>query len=350
MSKGAILRISGTLVLLVLILNKVHPQTEYNYPIRLMFYNAENFFDTSDDTLRDDNEFLPGGLMRWNYERYFKKLNSVYKVIIAAGEWNPPAIVGFSEIENRKVLNDLLSLTYLSKFNYGIVHEESNDPRGIDVCLIYNRKVAQLLNYRYMIPLDFDSLTFTTRSILYSKWMISGDTIHIFLNHWPSRRGGVLAGEAKRESISGMIRTKTDSIQEKENGNAKIIIAGDFNCTPADKEISILLTNSLSPDRPYRMINLSSELSSRGLGTYRYMGTWEMIDQVMVSEALLEGENGLRTSQDLLRIFKPDFLLKKDDKYPGLTPYSTFSGYRYQGGFSDHLPVILDLIFRKPGY
>ena len=315
-----------------------------------MFYNTENFFDTFDDTLKDDNDFLPDGLMRWNSERYYKKLNSVYKVILAAGEWSPPDIIGFSEIENRKVLNDLITLTYLSKYNYGLVHEESNDPRGIDVCLIYNRITAQLLSSKYLIPSGFNSLTFSTRSILYTKWLISGDTIHILLNHWPSRRGGVLAGEAKRLSISEMIRTKTDSIQIREKGNAKIIIAGDFNCTPPDNEISTLLNTPSNTQDYGQMINLSTELSSKGQGTYRYMGTWEMIDQVIVSEALIKSENRLYTGQNFFRIFRPDFLMKKDEKYPGLTPYSTYSGYRYRGGFSDHLPVILDLFVRKPGF
>jgi len=350
MSRDAIFRLYGILVLLTVLFNKVYPQVENDLPVRLMFYNAENFFDTYDDTLKDDDDFLPGGLMRWNYERYLKKVNSVYKVIIAAGEWYPPAIIGFSEIENRKVLNDLINLTYFSKFNYGIVHEESNDTRGIDVCLIYNKQIAELLAYRYMIPSEYGSVTFASRSILYSKWLISGDTVHIFLNHWPSRRGGVLAGETKRESISEMIRAKTDSIQNAENGNAKIIIAGDFNCTPADNEISILLNENVTLQNPYSLLNLSAGLSKAGIGTYRYMGTWEMIDQVIVSEALINNGNGLFTRQDLLRIFKPDFLLKRDEKYPGFTPFSTYLGYRYQGGFSDHLPVLLDLLLRKPGY
>lgn len=342
------LKLYGILVLFVVLLNRVYPQAENNYPVRLMFYNAENFFDTYDDTLKDDNDFLPDGLMRWNYERYLRKVNSVYKVIMAAGEWSPPAIIGFSEIENRKVLNDLINLTYLSKYNYEVVHEESNDSRGIDVCLIYDKKIAQLLLFSYLIPSDYDSLTFATRSVLYTKWLISGDTIHIFLNHWPSRRGGVLAGEMKRENIAEMIRTRADSIQKGEKGFAKIIIAGDFNCTPADNEISVLLKEMGSGQNSCRFLNLSASMAREGKGTYRYMGTWEMIDQVMVSEALLNREKGLFTRQDLLKIFMPDFLLKRDEKYPGFTPYSTYLGYRYQGGFSDHLPVILDLLFWKP--
>ena len=117
-----------------------------------MFYNVENLFDIYDDTLKDDNEFLPDGVMRWNFTRYNKKINSLYKTIVAAGEWNPPAIVALCEVENRKVLEDLIYGTYLSKYNYRIIHEESPDQRGIDVCLIYRKDYAEVIDYRYWIP------------------------------------------------------------------------------------------------------------------------------------------------------------------------------------------------------
>ena len=118
--------------------------------------------------------------------------------------------------------------------------KSSDDPRGIDVCLIYRKDVVTLLSYRYLRPAGIQKDEFRTRSVLYSKWLISDDTIHLFLNHWPSRRGGVLAGESLRTGISGMVKEKTDSISKSVNGKAKIIIAGDFNCTPDDNEISIL--------------------------------------------------------------------------------------------------------------
>ena len=321
----------------------INSQVVETKSLRLMFYNVENLFDINDDPLTDDNAFLPDGLMRWNSTRYRKKINSLYKVITAAGEWDPPAIIGFCEIENRKVLEDLIFSTYLSKMNYSIIHEESPDRRGIDVCLIYRKKVADAICYKYWIPSDVKHNDFNSRSVLYAKFLINSDTIHLIVNHWPSRRGGVLSGEDYRIRIADMIKAKTDSIMKKDPSGAKIIISGDFNCNPDDKVIKSLICPA---DLIRSMINLSDSLYNHGFGTYRYLGTWEMIDQVIVSSKLLSDNIGIYTEPKLLRIFKPDFLLKKDTKYPGSSPFSTYKGYKYQGGYSDHLPVLLDLNFK----
>jgi predicted extracellular nuclease len=307
-----------------------------------MFYNVENLFDTVDDTLTDDNEFLPDGLMRWTPGRYDKKINSIYKTIIAAGEWEPPDIVAFCEIENRKVLEDLIYGTNLSKFNYRIIHEESPDRRGIDVCLIFRNKSITPVYYSYLIPPEIDRKDFNSRSVLYAKLLIETDTVHLFVNHWPSRRGGVLAGENFRLQISSMVREKADSIF-KSNHSSKIIIVGDFNSSPDDEAIQTLIS---SHDSLKYLVNLSGFLNLKFPGTYRYMGTWEMIDQVIVSDGLLSGRTGVFTEKDQLRIFNPGFLLIKDPKYPGSCPFATYRGYKYQGGFSDHLPVLLDLKIR----
>lgn len=340
MSKGTLRRFYNTLLLLFIIFNDVVSQSRGPSSIRMMFYNVENFFDIYDDSLTNDNDFLPHGLMRWSYVRYKQKVNSIYKVITAAGEWSPPAVIGFCEVEKRSVLEDLINGTYLAKYNFGMVHEESPDPRGIDVCLIYKKDLVRLLGYQYLLPEDAAAFESRTRSVLYSRWLISDDTIHLFLNHWPSRRGGVLAGEATRMSIAQMVKGKVDSIMKNTKGQAKIIIAGDFNCSPDDQEISSLLEHD-----PYSpgLINLSEQYSDKGAGTYRYMGTWDMFDQVIVSEWLLNCNSGVNTSGELFRIFNPDFLLRKDPKYPGVSPFPTYLGYKYQGGYSDHLPVILDL-------
>jgi predicted extracellular nuclease len=340
MSKRISSDILSVILLLLLTFKSGYSQVAVFQPVRVMFYNVENFFDIYDDSLTDDNSFLPEGLMRWNLVRYNKKLNSLYKTIIAAGEWDAPSVVAFCEIEKRKVLEDLISGTYLSKFNYGIIHEESPDRRGIDVCLIYRKKIASVISYKYWIPEEINRQDFNSRSVLYAKFLIGTDTIHFIVNHWPSRRGGVLAGENYRLLIATMVRGKIDSIFERNSSSAKIIVLGDFNSTPDDQAIQSLL---ISGDSLRSMINLSEKLDDKGLGTYRYMGTWEMIDQLIVSKRLLWCNDGLYTSPGMLRIFRPDFLMKKDPKYPGLTPFSTYSGYRYQGGFSDHLPILLDL-------
>ncbi len=311
--------------------------------LRFMFYNVENLFDTFDDTLKEDNDFLPTGLMRWNFTRYSGKIHSLYKTITAAGGWNPPVLVAMCEVENRKVLEDLVFDTYLSKYHYRIIHEDSPDKRGIDVCMILREDCASLIHFEYWRPPEDRKVPFTSRSVLYSKIAIGSDTLHIIMNHWPSRRGGVLAGEGLRMIIAQMVRSKIDSINEFNSEKPKIIISGDFNCTPGDKEVN-LLTNQTYSDNP--LINLSEIPAKQGCGTYRFKGTWEMIDQVLVSEELLTGTGKLYTNTEMFKVYKPDFLLRKDPKYPGASPFSTFSGYKYQGGYSDHLPVLLDLGFK----
>ncbi len=342
MSNGIVKRIAGTLSLLVLFLIKGYPQNNDDF-VRLMFYNVENLFDVYNDTLTDDEEFLPGGLRRWNYKRYTTKINSLYKTIIAAGGWQPPAIVAFCEIENRKVLENLIYNTYISKYKYDIIHEDSPDDRGIDVALIYRKEHVTVIGYSYLKTLSVTGNEFRTRDVLYASFLINNDTIHFFVNHWPSRRGGVLAGQPQRMKIAKMVQGKVDSLFIKTNGNARIIIMGDFNATPDDKVMSIL-TESTDKTGGY-MLNLSESLPA-GSGTYRYKGTWEIIDQVIVSDQLINKSATIFTDPDKLQIFRPDFLLKKDLNYPGLSPYSTYYGYRYRGGYSDHLPVLIDLMLR----
>jgi endonuclease/exonuclease/phosphatase family metal-dependent hydrolase len=203
---------------------------------------------------------------------------------------------------------------------------------------------VNLIDYKYWIPAGVKKEDFLTRSILYSKFVLFNDTIHLIINHWPSRRGGVLAGESMRNRIARMIRNAVDSLSIVSSGITKMIIMGDFNCGPDDPVIQSLV-NQDGPGAPL-LVNLAEKYRSNIPGTYRYMGTWEMLDQIIVSDGLLNCTEGLFTDFKDFSIFKPDFLLKNDSKYPGITTYSTYRGYRYQGGFSDHLPVLLDLNIR----
>jgi predicted extracellular nuclease len=319
-------------------------QAQDSASLQIMFYNVENLFDIFNDTLKDDDDFLPSGVLRWNRSRYKEKINSLYKTIVAAGEWSPPEVVAMSEVENRRVLEDLVYGTYLSKYKYRIVHEESPDQRGIDVCLIYRTDELSLISSDYWMPDEINDDNFKTRKVLYSKFKFRNDTIHLIVNHWPSRRGGVLAGESMRIKIANMLKERADSISMNSQSGSKIIIMGDFNSTPDDQEIKTLTSNNTYA---CQLFNLSEEKAEAGFGTYRYQGTWEMIDQVLVSEPLLKSSEGLYTGAAFFSILKPDFLLMKDPKYPGFTPFATYRGYRYQGGFSDHLPVFLRLKFRE---
>lgn len=301
---------------------------------RFMFWNVENAFDVIDDPLTLDEDFLPSGVMRWNTKRYNRKISDIYKTIMAAGGWTPPEIIAFCEVESKKVLEDIVYGTYLSRYDYGIIHEDSPDERGIDVCMIYLKSKVKIVTSSYRIPEGVSRSEFGSRSVLHASIELSNDTIHLFMNHWPSRRGGVLAGEELRTRISTMLKEITDSIFSR-NAHSKIVIAGDFNCTPEDSEIRVLTNTSDS--------NFLFNLSEGRTGTYRYIGNWEMIDQVIVSKGFIKPVYGLLIKQNSLEIFKPEFLLMKDPKYPGVSPFSMYRGYRYQGGISDHLPVLLDL-------
>lgn len=323
-----------------------YPQEGQQPACRIMLYNVENLFDIHDDPLRDDEEFLPGGLRRWNFSRYKKKITSLYQVIVAAGEWDPPALVALCEVENRSVLEDLLNTTYLSKYDYGIIHEESPDRRGIDVCLIYRREIAIITEYQYWAPVLQADEEFRSRKTLYARCLIQKDTVHLIINHWPSRRGGVLAGEDMRLRLGTLIREKVDSIFISEHGRSKIIVTGDFNCAPEDQAMVKLLNQPAAGGMNTALINLTAIQTGRGTGTYRYMGSWEMPDQMIVSDYLISCREGLCTDRSMVKIFKPDFLLYYNNVYPGKSPKPTYYGYRYLGGFSDHLPVLLDLGIR----
>jgi len=336
--RTSVLRLSGILVLMSYLIRPADASLKSDsVKIRIMFYNTENLFDVTDDPLTDDDDFLPTGLMRWNNVRYNKKINSLYKTIIAAGGWEPPAIVAMCEVENRKVLEDLVEGTNLSGYGYSIIHEDSPDTRGIDVCLIFRKDLVRIARYRYFKPETVGE--FRSRSILYAKCIIMDDTLHLLVNHWPSRRGGVLAGDELRDKISAKATAVVDSINALSPGQQKIIITGDFNCSPED-----LAVKSFTDDK--FLINVTRRNRSGIPGTYRYQGTWEIIDQFIVSYGLINSSHGLFAGDNPFRIFDADFLLARDPKYPGPVPFSTYRGYRYQGGFSDHLPVLLDLGFR----
>lgn len=310
---------------------------------RFMFYNTENLFDVYNDPLTADDDFLPAGAMRWTITRYKKKINSLYKTIIAAGEWEPPAFVAMCEVENRKVLNDLVKGTNLAGYDYGIIHEDSPDTRGIDVCLIYRKDLIRIPEYRSIIPKP-SGKEFHSRSILYAKCVIHDDTLHVLVNHWPSRRGGILAGEDLRERISLTVSMFIDSLIGSGEDRKKIIITGDMNCNPEENAVMSLINRLKGKDNV--LVNLTRRGKSGVQGTYRFQGAWELFDQIIVSEELINSEGGLFTTRDSFRIFDADFLLTDDPRYPGQMPFPTYRGYRYQGGFSDHLPVLIDLHYK----
>lgn len=314
---------------------------------RIIFYNVENLFDTENDSIKDDDEFTPEGPKNWSNYRFYDKLNNTYRVILSIGEWNPPAVVGLCEIENRFVLNQLVYQTPLKRFDYKIVHFESPDKRGIDVALLYrNDKFKPSYSETIQIDFPFDSDS-KTRDILYVKGVLFEiDTVHFFVNHWPSRWGGYLETKPKREFVASQLKIKVDSLFSL-NLNPNIVIMGDFNDEPWDESIKNVLeaTLDITGIRDKELLNLMARYEKDWLvGTNKYKEDWSVIDQFIVSGNLISEQNGIQVSVEGVRIHNLDFLLEEDKTNGGNKPFRTYVGYKYNGGFSDHLPVYIDLI------
>lgn len=316
------------------------PVDQFNY--RIVFYNTENFFDTRNDSLTADDEFTPAGSRHWNYSKYKSKVNNLYKTFIALGNWNPPDVIGVCEVENKQVLTDLVNNTPLSKFNYRIIHANSPDKRGIDVAILYNGDRVHVLQSRYF---GIGKTGLFTRDILYCSARMGNDTCHFFVNHWPSRSGGQLETEPDRMAAASRLRSILDSLFQ-DIGREKIVIMGDLNDEPWDMSLTQRLlakTDSRNIQSDY-LYNLSRAPESGKLkGTVKFRGEWTLFDQVIVSGSLLKSTNGLYVQPGDYHIFGESFLLVPDEQYNGFKPYRTYNGYQYQGGFSDHLPVYLDM-------
>jgi endonuclease/exonuclease/phosphatase family metal-dependent hydrolase len=311
---------------------------------RIMFYNVENLFDTIDNPNKNDNEFLPDGPRHWNSYRFYQKLNRISQVIIAAGEPDFPVVIGMSEIENLQVLEALLHFSPLKKLNYGIVHHESPDSRGIDVALLYRKELFTPLLFRAIEIRNPKDKSYTTRDILYVKGLLAGDTVHFFVNHWPSKFGGLSISKPLRALAASRLRAETDSLLGV-NERSRIIIMGDFNDTPFDNSVAgVLGAKPVSESSESNLYTLAYTLAKEGKGSNKYRSKWDMIDQFIVSGSLLNA-HGLHTSPELFQVFAPDFLLIKDKNYLGEKLNRTYVWFKYNGGFSDHLPVLLDLKF-----
>lgn len=314
---------------------------------RVMFYNVENLFDTLDDPDKNDEEFLPQGDRYWNDRKLNLKLNRIFQVVMALGEGNHPVVIGLCEVENLNVLELLLSRTPLGRMGYKIVHKESPDRRGIDVALLYRSDRFKPLTYEAVPVVDPNNEDFKTRDILHVKGLMATDTIHFFVNHWPSKYGGVVDTEPLRAIAAQTLRLNVDSILLF-NNDSKILIMGDLNDSPFDDSVAkhFGAKSDFNNIDTVSLYNLSYPFAKVGKGTNKYQGKWELIDQMIVSGGLLLG-NGLSVSSDAFTIFETDFLLEKDKSHLGLKPFRTYVGFKYNNGFSDHLPVYVDLFYFK---
>lgn len=318
--------------------------------IRVMFYNTENTFDTEDDPSTSDDDFTPGGKQHWTTKRYNQKLNHLYQAIVAVGTWQPPEIIGLCEIENRKVLSDLLYQTPLSKYRYNIVHFDSPDPRGIDVAFLFRTDKAKIIKQEPIPVFFIDNPEKKTRDILFVQLqMTNGDTISFFINHWPSRRGGELESEQFRIVAASVLKYQIDSLF-RVNPLMKIIVMGDFNDEAVNYSIAKTLkaNTEFSSSSGNQLYNLSFNLMRTSkTGTHNFQGQWETIDQMIVSGGLLVSKIGFYTNSGNVHICTDDFLLQTDKRNIGSKPFPTYSGPRYIGGYSDHLPVYLDLFLKR---
>ena len=283
-------------------------------PLRVVSYNVENLFHPEKDSLKDDYEWTPEGERKWSYTRYYRKEENIARVLTNIGAWDGVDVVGLQEVENALVVKRLCYT--LRRGEYDFVHYESPDRRGIDVALIYKKARVDTICTR-AIRVDLGEETM--RDILYvCAGVDKKDTIHFFVCHMPSQRGGKAESEWKRERAKRVLQEAVDSVF-RVSPEAKIVVMGDMNSEP--KEDIIGLNN--------RMNELTSER-----GTHKYRGEWTCLDQFYISESL--------DSISHVRIYDAEWIQETDEKYMGLKPKRTYNGYRYQNGYSDHLPIILE--------
>jgi endonuclease/exonuclease/phosphatase family metal-dependent hydrolase len=306
---------------------------------RILFYNVENLFDTLYTEGKSDAEFTPESDKKWNTERYNYKLAQLSKVIAAADTGYFPDIIALAEIENRQVVEDLMSTGLLADQGYKVIHKESPDQRGIDCALAYTSAFEPILNSYILIDLPFERSQ--TRDILYSKGILYSDTVHVFVNHWPSRYGGKEISDPKRAFTAQILRNTIDSIQLADK-NPNIIIMGDFNDYPADSSLSQVLKAQKSlRTNPQELINLAWKSDEAGIGTYNYQGDWGTLDQFIVSANLFTNPS-LEVHNNSYVIIKKDWTLYTNNKGE-VYPARSYGGKNYYGGYSDHLAIMLKM-------
>lgn len=305
--------------------------------LTLAFYNVENLFDTENDPATADDEFTPGGEKEWTQERYQDKLNKLAQVLSSLDK-ELPEVVGLCEVENLKVLKDLFSTGILASGDYEIIHQDSPDGRGIDCALIYRKSSIRFENVDFFTANLPAGDRPNTRDIVYGLGIKGNDSLHVFVNHWPSRGGGQAETEPNRLTMAYLLKSKLDSLREI-NPEAKIVLMGDFNDHPNDKSVREILQASGKSDWP--MYNFMEVMHKNGKGSYNYKGEWGALDQFICSRAVLNSSHGFSASENSARIYKEDYLLYTAPD-GNSSPNRTY-GKNYYGGYSDHLPVVLQL-------
>lgn len=307
----------------------------------IVFYNVENLFDTIDQPNVLDEDFLPNGKLQWNSQRYSVKLERIVEAVTMNLPENP-LMIGLVEIENSSVLTDLTKTGRLAQTTYRLAHKDSPDARGIDCALLYDEdrfKPLVIAN----LAVTIDSLPdFKTRDVLYVKGELYGKKlVHVFVNHWPSRRGGEKESAIKRIRAAQVAREKIDAIL-KENPKANIILMGDFNDHPNDVSMEQTLGAKPLTTKKAQLYNLMYDDQLAGKGTHSYQGKWGVLDQFVVSRTLYKGCKGIKLAKkDATIVYEEKLLFTQKDG--SKKPSTTYGGNNYYGGYSDHLPIQLQL-------
>ena len=292
--------------------------------LTLVELNCENLFDCKHDSLKQDTEWLPDGKRKWTPARYWRKLNHIGQEILSCQQEGVPDLVALVEVENDSCLFDLTRRSLLRGAGYEYLMTESPDVRGIDVALLYQPMTFRPICYDYLDVKPLEGMR-STRDILYVQGeTLNSDTLHIFVVHAPSRYGGEKQTRPNRQLVVDRVMNVVRQLP----ADAKVIIAGDFNDEATDPALRFLEDNGL------HNITAKATGSHGAKATYRYQGFWQSIDHVFVSTVLLN-------SVEQTFINDAPFLLEEDKKYGGVKPLRTFNGYRYQRGFSDHLPLVV---------
>jgi len=336
-------------VALIVILLTFAGQAQKQYKIRVVaFYNIENLFDTVNDSSTYDDDRTPQGKDYWTKERYLYKIENISKVLSQIGSivaQSSPDIIGLCEVENIKVIEDLVSHPNLQDKNYGIVHFDSPDERGIDVALIY-KKAAFLpttFQSRRLLLFNEDGERDYTRDQLVVGGILDDEQIYCIVNHWPSRSGGETRSKPHRLAAAKLNKSIIDSIIKFDN-SAKIISLGDFNDDPLDDSLKkILKTKGKKKNLEENyLFNPMEKLFKKGVGSLAYRDRWNLFDQIYFTTSLLNGEGGSYRFWKA-GIFVPPYLVTKKGKYKGY-PFRTYAGGSYMGGYSDHFPIYMYLI------
>lgn len=312
--------------------------------LTVAFWNVENLYNTVNDTLVDDEEFLPTSERKWDEAKFETKLDHLSSIVLSINAGTGPDFLGVAEIENYGIL-DRWNKEKFSSMQYGILHRESPDLRGIDVGLFYNAKRLKLL------ASGADTVALPenrkTRLILHGMFLVDNtDTLFVFVNHWPSRRGGQDESEKGRVAAAETLKNSILAVQ-KEFPGAKVICMGDFNDEP-DNTAIVNTLGAADFDCPQSsgtfLNNLAASVKKQGIGSLKFRDQWNLIDQMMISPSLLSGK-GLQYICNSFKVYKDERMIQKEGKYAG-SPMPTFGGKNYLAGYSDHLPVYCKLVIK----